>query len=875
MNINRQLVKPPTDRLNKWFATKFNITINEESMDSQHQTLHFADQMPHWRYTVDSPLESTYNICDNSQDDLASFFSRPLKVATYEWAVGSVLFETFNPWSLFFNNPRVINRVSNYMNLRCKLHVKFILNGNGFHYGRAIASYNPLHTLDNITKDRAFFIQDIIEASQRPKIFLDPTKSKGGELTLPFFWYNNNLCVPRAEWDDMGEIIIHGINPLKHANGSMDSVNVSVFVWAEDVVLSIPTVVDPGALVPQSGDEYGTGPLSRPLSTISRFAGSLMMAPIIAPYAKAIQMGTSLASGVAQLFGYSRPNVIADILPYRPIFAGNMVNTQYPDTAVKLTNDPKQELTIDTRTFGLGSDDEMTIKSIAMRESYLTSFNWSTAAVTEQFLFQVRVTPCLYDRLTLGTLFEHHLTAACFATLPFARWRGTTKFRFQIVASAYHKGRLKVVYEPYAVTGNEYNTNYVHIIDLAKERDFSIDIGWGLPTSFCNTTGFLASVPFETGAPSSVPTYPELYSNGYLSIYVVNELTTPNSTVNNDISVNVFTCMCDDFEVADPTDIFISDLSVFPPPQPLEAAAVGEEVLVGNIDEPQTELEFQSGVETTDTGMISPDGDRNDMEDIPSELSPTHLIAPKLSADDHTLDVYFGDPITSFRQVLKRYNYYTTYALSFNPTLYEITIPNFPEYRGYAPDGFMNTTGPIPYNFNKNTLLNYVSSAYGARRGSIRWKALLHGTAQRTLPCTVTRLSNTPFDNHVRDFSAINVGIATGSAGIRTQMFVDNQPSMIEGSHVVLYGSAPVLEYELPFFDTARFHPCKRVTALSATDLNALHRLTMHAYSVQAESPAVQNYVSIGEDFTLGFYLGPPVFYRYSNPPGISTPYTN
>jgi len=101
-----------------------------------------------------------------------------------------------------------------------------------------------------------FFIQDVVAASQRPHVYLDPTTNQGGTLTLPFFWYTNAISIPDQDWREMGDIIIHGMQSLKHANGATDQVIVSVFAWAEDVTLSIPTANEPGALAPQVGEIF-------------------------------------------------------------------------------------------------------------------------------------------------------------------------------------------------------------------------------------------------------------------------------------------------------------------------------------------------------------------------------------------------------------------------------------------------------------------------------------------------------------------------------------------------------------------------------------------------------------------------------------------
>jgi hypothetical protein len=314
--------------------------------------------------------------------------------------------------------------------------VKFVLNGNGFYYGRAIASYLPLHNADTFTKDRAFFIEDVVAASQRPHIYLDPTNSQGGSMCLPFIWPNNALDIPEAEWDDMGDIIIHGMQNLKHANDASGSVTVSVFAWAEDVHLSIPTANEPGALspqagelyVPQAGDEYGQGMISKPANAIAKAMGALSAIPAISPYARATEIAASAVSKVASAFGFSRPTSMEEIAPYKPTFLGNMANANVTDTSNKLTFDVKQELTVDTRTMGLDGTDEMTIKSLGARESFLTQFSWPVSAASETLLWNSEVNPVIWNELDQGGEIEYHMPACCFAALPFRSWRGTMNF---------------------------------------------------------------------------------------------------------------------------------------------------------------------------------------------------------------------------------------------------------------------------------------------------------------------------------------------------------------------------------------------------------------------------------------------------------------
>lgn len=830
---------------------KFNVTINEENLESQYQNVRFSDQTPQWDYTVDSMPDPTFKIADTDDAELGNFFSRPVKIQSFSWATGTNLFEKFNPWKDFFENPRVINRITNFNLLRCKLKVRIVLNGNGFHYGRAIASYMPLQFLDDFTMDRTFIIQDVVGASQRPHVYLDPTTSQGGTLSLPFVWYENALSIPRQDWRQMGQVIIHGMQNLKHANGASDQVIVSVFAWAEDVSLSIPTANEPGALSPQMGeiftpqvnDEYGTGPVSRPAGIVAKAAGALSNIPGIGVYARATQMAANAISGIATMFGYSRPISLADIEPYKPTYLGNMANANVPDTSQKLTLDAKQELTIDPRVMGLGATDEMTIKSIAQRESFLTQFGWAVADSAETLLWNTEVSPVLWNEVT-GTNDELHMPACCFAALPFRRWRGTMKFRFQIVASAFHKGRLKITYDPSYPLTNEYNTNYTYIIDLAKERDFTVAIGWGQERSLLEHRNPISNaIPYGASALGSDP---GTRANGIISVYVVNDLTVPNSIVDNDIEVNVFVSAGDDFELFDPTSKNIEDLVWFEPQ-------------LGEIFSPQM-------AETSGQTMNQPDSDLTKQEDEPMKEQPSQTMAPTLSDQDHTSCVYYGDPITSFRQCLKRYNYHTAITpTTTNTSLLKVRNNNFPYYRGYAPGAVHLTSVPAPgtaYNYCKMTLLNYITPAFTCRRGGLRWKYLrAGGSGFQSTHLLMASRDATPDGAYDQQETAL-ITQSGGSLSDRVRQAEVLLPHTWDGAVATSTFHNPVVEVELPYYDDIRFVPAKQANMTGVQNFNHFHWLSTVWETTTSDTPLVHCFVSVGEDFNLGFFTGAPVAWR-------------
>lgn len=852
--------------VHKSLTPNFNITINSKSEVKSQQT-QFSDQTEQYEYIVDSMPDPSFAQADTNDAQLENFFSRPLKTRTYTWAPGINVFETFNPWTDYFENPRIVNRISNFNLLRAKLHVKIMLNGNGFYYGRAIASYTPLHTEDEFTQDRAYFIQDVVAASQRPHIYLDPTESQGGTLVLPFVWPKNSLSIPNADWRDMGDMHIHEMQQLKHANGAVDPITISVFVWAEDVHMSIPTQRNTIALTPQGGgDEYGDGLISRPAAVLAKAAGQLSNIPIIGPYAMATKLAASAVSGIAKIFGFSRPILLDGLSPYIPNMVGNLANASGNDTCTKLTLDPKQELTVDPRTMGLGEADEMTVKSIACRESFLTDFDWAITATSGDLLWNSEVGPVNW--IELGR--EIHLPACAFAALPFKYWRGSMKFRFQVVASAYHKGRLQISYDPQIAGTGEFLTQYNYVIDIAKERDFTVEIGWGNEQgSLRHLLPGVASVPHGTGA-IGPPLLPD-GNNGVVSVRVLTDLTSPNSVVDNDVAVNVFISMGDDFEVFVPEPYTLSKFVYTDPGAPAAAAAPD---VTERPPTPIQTLEPQSGEVM---GNV-PDGDDTKEESEPMKLQPSDLMAPKPAHTDCFDSVYFGDPIVSMRSCLKRYQLHSFNAKTLGSTAFtKIIFPNFPPYRGYDPNGMYATqaVGDDPYNYCYMTLLNYLTPAYTCRRGNIRWKYQRFGGTDNSFTSPIylsyEPTSDSGYSYTENTATAINASFGGG----RVSEFMSKFDGFWGGLVMNLSTQNPSVEAEMPFYLPRRFAPAKLKSVLTNnTVYNTFHRLSMIWTSGAAQSPYVTRFVSVGEDFTLNFFTGAPVIYYLpvgSDPPGLAT----
>lgn len=819
----------------------------------------FADQDAGWSEEIAGEYDSTMDLANNGNSNLGNFLLRPLRQSAQSWVVGQPFFYRFNPWQAFCENPFIRDKITNYQLLRMKMHCKIVISGTKFHYGRALVSYNPFTKGDQVTVERNFIQQDLIQASQKPHFFLNPTTNTGGEMCMPFFYDKNYLSIPAADWSDMGDITINSFGNLLHANGGNDPITVTIYLWAEDVVLTIPTASS-APLASQSGrrpqrkvssanqknsinnqDEYGSGIISKPAAAIAKAAGALSSLPVIGPYMTATQIASGAAANVAQLFGYSRPNVITDTNIMKPSPTGNLANTDAADAALKLTLDSKAELSVDSRTVGLDGTDQMGITDYACRESYLTSFGWSPSADADTLLWNTRVLPMQLD----NTEGEIHMTPLAHVASMFEAWQGSLKFRFQIVKSDFHKGRILARWDPNSFTSSvDYNVNYSRVIDIAETDDFEIVVGWGQsePWKECGA-------PYATGSNFSSATRilaNDEQGNGMLELAVLNELVSPS--IDSPITINVFVSACEDIKFAGPTNSKVRNIHLFPP-----VAAQGNPA--GN-----RVLNSQASSPNTETG----DTTESDKPTAPAELQ---TIARRSTPDDNTYLVYYGDPPTSLRELMKRYTL-ARYWVSPNPdngriTVTTLTNKNYSYHSGWDPQGIdLAQDDTRPLTLTPKSYQAWFTPAFAGVRGSSRKKYLFDSSFQQSP--TVTRAPLLTSGNGA--FNVSDRAITNPEAQLTKWLSNERAPTSGRGSTATNLEINNTIEVELPYYLDRRFTPAR---SIQAQDLgSASHQVQYIDYNPTGGAQdgvilAAQQYDAVGEDFSLFFYTGVPIYYSY------------
>jgi hypothetical protein len=857
---------------------------------AKQQTVTFMD-------AEDTIVDSRYaGTMDSTRSDsmiqdvpLGDFFSRPVMIYTDDWTPGMEFTADINPWNDFFTDDRVAARLANYRLLQAKLHVKFLINGNAFFYGRLLASYQPLYDADNFGKTTAGGQPDIVLQSQRPHVFLDPTTSTGGQLDLPFYWYKNAIdIVSGSDLLSIGQIKIRTLNILKHANGATDKISISVFAWASDVKLSVPTeAVNPfltaraaeNALQRPNGasDEYGTGPISRPASALAVIAQSLAKVPWLQPYATATTLAASAVSGMASVFGYSRPAIL-ETKVFKRVSKGNFANSNVDDDVNRLTLDCKQELSIDSRIDGMAGQDELELKHIWSRESYLTSFNWPRVASQGNLLWNMVLDPsAMFQTSGSGDNSQHYLTAMAFACAPFTFWRGSFKVRFQVVASKYHRGRLRIVYDPFETSLlPNYNTAYTALLDITEETDFTMNVGWGQSTTWRRLGNYATGSLNYSTTPMGYDSINSLVGNGTLAIYVVNELAVPDSTIDNDISINVYVSAGDDFEVAVPNgDVihrFRFDIPQNVSPYPV---AIAEEI-------DPLEDDFDDRFDQLPNGATEDGGVQAGLDEL--DPSPVTTIAGTTSPEDCMKLVHFGETYKSFRPLLKRYMLHEISSLPAATPGSAATNTWHTRYRTAMPFecGACNVFGDLitavpqehvgaPYNvwyaMARTTLLRYVSSAYVGWKGSIRY-AVDTGGMSRGGSAVSTNENLNKLSAHNRPFTGVYNTILDMDEAYPTPETVYTNSRTLNGLNGFFQQPTEdnkILSFEVPFYSQNRFCLSRTKTLFSnVTGTTGLAITGSPSYVLtiaprsNSNSGYYESYAAAGEDFTCSFFIGAP-----------------
>lgn len=599
------------------------------------------------------PVAFTSSLNDPSFDlghtpdfELRDWFKRPVKIFTQNWSEGGSLATSFDPWSLYFNNPEIYSKLKGFSRLQATLHVKLTINASPYQYGLGMMSYYPLNYSTSsfpITgADDRFAggvtdsslasytggteVGNLIVNSCRPHGYFYPQFSRGCEMVLPFCYYKNwvNLDTNMTEILQLGRINLYSPrNLLTAGTAATQPITITIYAWAEDIKLSGPSYT-------LQADEYEERPVSTACSLASQAAANLSVIPRVAPYAMATSTVFSAMGSVARWFGYTNPPVISDVhanrINYMPSYASPEICVQND----KLSLDPKNEVTVDSRTVGLDGTDHMAFSHILSRDVAFGIFDWAASATPTTPLFVVNVDPMVYtsrnyNGATTGLAVKSiQMTPSCQIGSVFDLWTGPITYSFTSISSQFHRGRLLISYDPDgflpAYTSAAYTgpRTITKIWDLAECPEFKFEVPYMAPTAYLKTGGTRhvcaagsQQIFFKNPTLPTSFSYKDGNQNGTIVVSVLNALTSSSPSANVYIVCGI---NCGGLEFANPREI---------------------EIPMSNYTLQANELSSEANEQT---------------------YSSVNVVK------SHHNEIYTGEIARSFRQLLHRTNLYTRYT---------------------------------------------------------------------------------------------------------------------------------------------------------------------------------------------------------------------
>merc|ERR1712098_807908 len=325
---------------------------------------------------------------------------------------------------------------------------------------------------------------------------------------------------------------------------------------------------------------------------------------------------------------------------------------------------------------------------------------------------------------------------------------------------------------------------------------------------------------------------------------------------------NVYVSMIDDAKFAQPDAQKIKNLSYFrhPPDDPAARdVLMSKRAAEEKLDEIQEVLPSQSG-------LVEQNG-----VDEPLAATQLETIAGEAEMTDQTMNVFFGENVTSIRELVKRY-VMTRYWINFFPyrsgaTIISLSNKVFPYQRGYDSQG-LDAKSAGSYTVSNMNPINYFQACYAGYRGAIRHKYLSH-TAGGMVNPIVERENYSPDTAGIWSF--VPLGAGQMNSAILTNKSTKTTWQGAAGTGLMINNG---IEVEFPFYNRSRFGHSRLI---EAQDLDC-HSTTMHLTASLDAAPLVtvgtadptekvsfQQWTAAGEDFSFYFFTGVPIMYQYTD----------
>lgn len=510
-------------------------------------TTHFNDDtigvesVPLTVAQVDSAIVSLTSTPGSKTID--EFLQKPSRIATGNLSASDTgkLFE-LDPFLTLYGTAQKSRKLSGVYLIRADVVITLQINAVRFQAGRYILAFMPSFGNGNTSWSNYKYkmhTANLTTISQLPHVEIDLAQQTHATLRIPFASaYTHLLPSSTASTSpiNFGTLFMVPYWPL--IPGSSDTI-APYTVWAHFENIHLGSVAAPQSgysIGQKEAKAAGVGPVSAVAVKVAKTASVLGQIPMLAPATMMVSWLADMTKSVATIWGFSKPlvqtpasRVHRSILPYAAVTDQNI--NSHPLALVS-----KNEVVINS---GASSKDvdEMSFDFVKGVFAYTGNMTWQTSATSDTLLGSYTHAPASYvTAFGKGYIYS----PIAFLQSFFQFWRGGLKFRFKLVKTEFHSGRLRISYSPSyqssASIGSISDLDILHqeIIDIRDVSEFEI------------------CIPYVS---------PELYSLdaravGTLFVHVLDPLVAP-STVSATVPILVEVAGCPDLEFAVPVTTYL------------------------------------------------------------------------------------------------------------------------------------------------------------------------------------------------------------------------------------------------------------------------------------------------------------------------------
>jgi len=498
-------------------------------------------------------------------------------------------------------------------------------------------------------------------------------------------------------------------------------------------------------------------------------------------------------------------------------YARHMNNYNGDAKTKSLAFDAKNEVSVPTMSY-CSEEDEMSLAHLIHKSTFADRFTMDNLQPQNSIIWRWPVVPSACTKAISPApnqkLIFYHTMLSYLSNL-FQFWRGGICYHFKIVKTAFHSGRVRVIFVPGATISTDVTTIdvdkcYSKIYDLRDTTGFDFEIPF-----ISNQVWMSMGASWDPIAPSALsPDAP----TGMIYVEVLNTLRNP-STVANNIEFLVETSGGDDLQFAFPQMKVVQPIRFRVP-------TLSDDKAKTNIENTVNEEEKKA------------------VEDFPYRIVNAQMCEKffenTLPADYEPNKLGIGEAVTSLRQLLKKYN--------FLGVLPAATTNNFNTIWAYG------TSSSNSFNTEDVNLFrgyyDYISMLFRLQSGSMR---LMLTSQDGTLSPATKIQGRTHTQSNYTAPSTTFYGvepIATwepeSSGGPVLRFFVFNEQ---------------VIEVEVPFYEEFPVNLTPTGGPRFATNTNGDRLNPCNTGTIVAvnNTAPLEVFRQVGEDFSFGYSLGPPM----------------